>query len=450
MRRRERLGQVDAVVIAPTSPLRGVVRVPGDKSISHRAVLFAAMASGSSQLTGVLDAADVRSSIAAVKAAGAVVGEVARGDGSLDVTIEGWGLEGPRPPAGSIDCGNSGTTARLLLGVLSASPFWFKLKGDASLSSRPMERVADPLRRMGARVSLSAAGTLPATVEGGELHAIRYESPVSSAQVKSAILLAGVGAEGRTVVIEPAPSRDHTERLLPAFGVGVGRSREERSCWLEGPVTLTASDVQVARDPSSAAFVMAAALMVADSEVSVPGVALNPTRLGFLRVLERMGARVEEVPTGACGAEPAGTITVGHGAGLRAVTVSAEEVPSLIDEIPVLAVVATQARGTTRLEGVGELRVKESDRLEAVTSGLRALGATVRSGPDWLEVDGPAALTGAALDSLGDHRLAMAWAVAGLSASSPVTVARWEAIDVSYPGFAADLETLAGVAVVLS
>ena len=437
-------------ILPATAPLRGTVRVTGDKSISHRVVLFAAMARGSSRLTGVLDSADVRSTIAAVRALGASVDVLAERGGGLDLLVEGWGPEVPRSAGEALDCGNSGTTARLLMGVLAAAPGQATLTGDASLSARPMERVARPLELMGATVSLSERGTLPAVVSGGGLRAIRYESPVASAQVKSAVLLAGLGATGRTVVVEPAPSRDHTERLLPAFGVGVGRSHEERSCWVDGPAVLSARDVEVPGDPSSAAFLAAAAVLTEGSEVRLPGVVLNETRTGFLRVMRQMGADVSVTATGATGAEPVGTIRAAYGGRLSGVTVAATEVPSLIDEVPVLAVVATQASGSTRFEGVGELRVKESDRLAAVEAGLRALGVTVSSGPDWLQVEGPCTLRGTELDSLGDHRLAMAWAIAALVADSPVTVARWDAVDVSYPGFAADLETLAGAPVVLS
>jgi len=261
--------------------------------------------------------------------------------------------------------------------------------------------------------------------------------------VKTAVLLAGLGALGVTTVIEPAPSRDHTERLLPAFGVGVVCDPAALSCSLTGMAELEASDVAVPADPSSAAFIVGAALLVPGSEVVVRDVALNPTRTGFLRVLERMGARLRTTVERAAGAEPTGTVEVTYSGDLRSTTVRADEAPSLIDEIPLLAIVASAATGVTRFEGVRELRVKESDRLEAIEQGLTALGATARSGDDWLEVEGPAKLHGARLSSLGDHRLAMAWAVAALSADAPVEIPLWEAVDVSYPGFASDLAALA-------
>lgn len=424
-------------------PLCGTVRVPGDKSISHRGVLFAAMASGTSDVIGALDSGDVRSTIGAVAALGARVDMRTARPGALDVTVTGWGDAGPiADPGVSIDCGNSGTTARLLLGVVAGHRVDVTLTGDPSLSRRPMRRVTEPLARMGARFDMGPGGTLPVTVHGGELRALDFEMPVASAQVKSAVLLAGLSASGRTTVREPAPSRDHTERLLPAFGVGVGREIEGNTCWVDGPAGLSPTVVRVPGDPSSAAFLAGAAIMVAGSEVRLPDVALNPTRIGFLRVLEAMGADVLIRPERASGAEPCGELLVRGGRDLAAVTVPGQESPSLIDEVPLLAVVATMARGTTRFEGVGELRVKESDRLAALVDGLTAMGATVRSGDDWLEVDGPTRLHAASLDSLGDHRLAMSWAVAGLAADGPVTIDGWDAIDVSYPAFGDDLERL--------
>jgi 3-phosphoshikimate 1-carboxyvinyltransferase len=424
-------------------PLRGTVHVPGDKSISHRAVLFAAMSDGECALAGVLDSQDVRSTMAAVRALGAVVAEEGADATGLRLRVTGWGRVGPVEPADRIDCGNSGTTARLLMGVLAGWDVRVTLTGDASLSARPMRRVTEPLAAMGVRFAVTGEGTLPIEMCGGPLRALRWEMPVASAQVKSAVLLAGLRADGRTIVVEPAPSRDHTERMLPAFGVGIGRRVEEGECWVEGPAALSAADVAVPGDPSSAAFLVAAAVMVAGSDVSLPDVALNPTRAGFLEVLQRMGARVTASAGRASGAEPIGTIRAEGGAALTSVTVRASQVPSLVDEVPVLGVVATQAHGVTRFEGVGELRVKESDRLEAVCAGLAALGARARCGPDWLEVEGPTPLRSCTLDSLGDHRLAMAWAVAGLVAQDPVRIERWEAVAVSYPAFADDLATLA-------
>ncbi|HSK48173.1 MAG TPA: 3-phosphoshikimate 1-carboxyvinyltransferase, partial [Coriobacteriia bacterium] len=342
-----------------------------------------------------------------------------------------------------IDCGNSGTTARLLMGVLAGWPIEATLVGDESLSARPMRRVTAPLSEMGAEFETDAGGTLPVTVRGSSsLKPFTYESPVASAQVKTAILLAGLRAKGGVRVSEPAPSRDHTERLLPAFGVSLTTNAAANSVSLCGPQVPRPTDIAVPRDPSSAAFLVAAALLVPGSRIVLPGVSLNPTRIGFLKVLERMGADVEITNSEVMGTEPVGTVTACCTPRLRPTLVQAHEVPSLVDEVPVLALVATQAHGVTRFEGVGELRVKESDRLAAVSNGLAALGAVVRSGDDWLEVEGPTDLRGAVLDSLGDHRLAMCWALAGIAALSPVTVQRYEAVEVSYPQFADALASL--------
>jgi 3-phosphoshikimate 1-carboxyvinyltransferase len=424
-----------------SGPLTGKIRVPGDKSISHRVIIFAAMADGTSRLTGVLDSADLRATLSAVSDLGAVLEVTAERPSGLDVSVTGWGQRGPHSPAHAIDCGNSGTTARLLMGVLAPWPLRVTLDGDSSLRKRPMRRVTDPLAAMGAHFS-TTEGHLPVIVEGAQLRALRFESPVASAQVKTAVLIAGLSAQGVTTVIEPAPSRDHTERLLPAFGVGVGRDAGALSCWVTGPAGLAASDVAVPADPSSAAFIVGAAVTVPGSEVVLQDVALNPTRLGFLRVLERMGARVESAVERATGAEPTGTIVATYSEALHGTVVTADEAPSLIDEVPLLAAVACSAQGVTRFEGVVELRVKESDRLSAVADALTRMGATVRCGEDWLEVEGPARLRGARLSSLGDHRLAMAWAVAALRADSPVEITLWEAVNVSYPAFERDLASL--------
>ena len=429
---------MERTVHPAVGPLRGAVRVPGDKSISHRAVIFASMAEGRSELDGVLDSADVRSTLSAVEALGASI-ECSPSAVGLRVGVGGWGRIGPTTPDTPIDCGNSGTTARLLMGVLAGWDVGATLTGDPSLSKRPMSRVTDPLTQMGARFGSPREGLLPVTVHGGRLSGIDYRSPVASAQVKTAVLLAGIRGTGRTSVAEPAPSRDHTERMLPTFGIDVGRDLATHTAWVDGPATPHAATLTVPGDPSSAAFIVVAATLVPGSEVSLPGIALNPTRAGFLRVLERMGAEVEVVPSTAEG-EPVGEIQVRHATALAGTTVAAAEIPSLIDEVPVLAVAAMRARGTTRFEGVGELRVKESDRLGAIVETCSALGVSVRAGDDWLEIDGPAEIGEATLDSSGDHRLAMAFHVAGLVATGPVHITSYEAVEVSYPSFAADIE----------
>lgn len=433
---------MESTFSAPDGPLTGRLSMPGDKSLSHRAILFSALAGGVSHVRGVLDSEDVRATVSAVSALGAEVELDRVSDGSLSGTVHGWGASGPVQPEGVIDCGNSGTTARLLMGVLAGWPVSVTLVGDESLSRRPMLRVTEPLTAMGARFETSD-GRLPVTIHGVEaLRPFAYESPVASAQVKTAILLAGVRARGGVRVSEPAPSRDHTERLLPAYGVPVKIDPVKHAASLCGPIVPSAADIAVPGDPSSAAFMACAALIVPSSDVHLDGVSLNPTRTGFLSVLERMGAEIEFTPDTPLGGEPVGSIRVLHTPGLIATRITPMEVPSLVDEVPVLALVASQASGTTRFDGIGELRVKESDRLAAIADGLGALGVTVRTGDDWLEVDGPARLNGVSLDSLGDHRLAMTWALAGMISSGPVTVERFDAVDVSYPHFSRDLASL--------
>ena len=428
-----------------SSPLRGTAYVPGDKSLSHRAVLFSAMAEGTTTLAGVLDSEDVRSTMEAIRSLGADADLRRQDDGSLAGTVRGWGRSGPRQLASAVDCGNSGTTARLLMGVLAGWPVAVELTGDASLSRRPMRRVTGPLEEMGATFDGAETGTLPIVVRGCDgLKALDYRSPVASAQVKSAVLLAGLRAEGRTSVEEPALSRDHTERLLPAFGVSVDVDPRSCSASVEGPATLvSAGEVVVPRDPSSAAFLAVAALLVKGSRVALPGVSLNETRTGFLRVLERMDASLEVVPWPETGTERVGEIVVEYSPALRSTTVSADEIPSLVDEVPILALAAACARGETRFEGVGELRVKESDRLAAMVDGLRALGAQAVAEDDVLVVRGPSSLHEATLDSRSDHRLAMTWAVAGLVSGGSVTVDDFGAVSVSYPGFEGDVRRLA-------
>lgn len=434
----------DTTITPALGPLSGEVRLPTDKSISHRAVLVAAMAEGESDLVGVLDSADVHATLEAVQALGAEVALLSAGTRGLRVRVTGWGAAGPSAPAEPIDCGNSGTTARLLMGVLAGWPIEVTLTGDESLSRRPMERVAAPLRAMGADIQTAEGGTLPVRIRGGALRASTHVLPVASAQVKTALLLAGLRAEGRTAVTEPAASRDHTERMLPVFGVPV--EREGLTAAVIGPAVPTGTITVVPADPSSAAFMCAAALLVPGSEVIMPGVSLNPGRAGFIEVLRRMGADISVEEPLTMGEEPTATLIARHGRPLTGTTVVAEEVPALIDEVPVLALVATQAEGVTRFEDVGELRVKESDRLELVSAGLRTFGAHVKTGGDWLEVHGPSALAGARLSASGDHRLAMMWAIAGLIARGVTEIEGFEVIDVSYPAFAFDLERLRGEA----
>lgn len=429
-----------AVIRPAEQPLQGSIRVPSDKSISHRAVLFAALAHGRSVVRDALDAADVRSSIEAVRALGAAV-DISPGDCGLSLVIDGWGDRGPAAPPHPIDCGNSGTTARLLLGILAGYQVSVTLVGDRSLSGRPMRRVTEPLTRMGARFDLSPQGTLPVTVHGGPLVGCDHELTVASAQVKTALLLAGLRATGTTTVREPAPSRDHTERMLPVFGAQVERE-DSLTVRVQGLQILRPAEVAVPADPSSAAFLAVAAALVPGSEVVLRDVCLNPTRIAFLDVMRRMGVDLSIAPGPDAGGEPVGDVTVRGGAPLRPADVPPHEVPALIDEVPVLAVLACAAHGATRFRSVGELRVKESDRLDATVHALHAMGAQARVEDDDLVVVGPANLHGAEFSSRGDHRLAMAFAVAGLVASGPVSIDGFEAVAVSYPRFSEDLHAL--------
>lgn len=435
-----------ATLIEPLGrPLSGAMRVPGDKSVSHRSILFAAMAEGTSRVSGVLDSADVRSSIAAVTALGAQVSVGKQPDGSLAGTVTGWGADGPRQPEGPVYCGNSGTTVRLLMGVLAPWDISVELTGDESLSRRPMRRITGPLALMGARFLPEGRETLPITTAGSaQLRGVTFDSPVASAQLKTALLLAGVFAEGTTTVNEPAPSRNHTELMLPAFGVPVGHAPGTAS--VTGPCRMHAADVVVPGDPSSAAFIACAAALAPGSCVTIEDVGLAPARIGFARVLERMGARIEVTLQTEEGREPCGRMRIEHTPALFACEVLGHEIASMVDEIPVLALVAARAQGTTVFRGIGELRVKETDRLQAILDGLGQLGVRAWAEGDDLFVEGapgrpvPAGLT---FDSRGDHRLAMTWSLVALTGAVPVSVVDFDCVCVSYPQFLNDMQRLA-------
>lgn len=436
----------NSTLISPlAAPLRGDVAVPGDKSISHRAVLFAAMAEGVSHLSGVLDSDDVRSSIAAVRQLGARAEFEEQPGGSLEGEVTGWGASGPCQPDAPIDCGNSGTTVRLLMGILASWDVRVELTGDESLRRRPMRRITAPLASMGARFEPEGRETLPLTVCGTRsLQPAAYDSPVASAQLKTALLLAGLSAQGTTSVREPAPSRNHTELMLPAFGASVKAAPCSAS--VTGPCFLSASDVRVPGDPSSAAFPICAAVLRPDSALSVRNVSLNPARTGFLRVLARMGADVRELTAGVEGGEPVGAIQAAYSSNLHGCEVQASEIASLVDEIPVLALVAACAQGVTVFRGAGELRVKETDRFAAIIEGLEVLGVRAWGEGDDLCIEGVGGLRvpeGARFGSKGDHRLAMTWALAGLCGQRPVEVEDFGAVSVSYPRFLEDMERLA-------
>ncbi|HXF97215.1 MAG TPA: 3-phosphoshikimate 1-carboxyvinyltransferase [Gaiellaceae bacterium] len=423
--------------VEPVSALEGHVAVPGDKSISHRAVLIGAICEGETRVAGFGRSADTEATVAAVRALGVGVED-------LDVDallVRGAGLRGLRPPEAPIDCANAGTLMRLLAGILAGQHGRFQLVGDASLSARPMERIAEPLRRMGARVE-TTDGHAPLVVEGGDLEPIVYELPVASAQVKSAILLAGLYAAGETTVVERWPTRDHTERLLERAGARVRRGPGRVSVAGGGPLRL--GRVDVPGDFSSAAPLLVGAAIVPGSQVTVHGVGLNPRRTGLLDVLERMGARIAVYNRRSLGGEPAGDVEV-RASPLVGATVSAEEVPALIDELPLLALAACHARGETVVRGAGELRVKETDRIAGVVEELRRVGARIRATRDGFRVRGvPARLRGGVMDSRGDHRLAMLAAIAGVSSIEGVELRGAEAVEVSFPGFFDVLRQLAG------
>lgn len=421
---------------SPLGSLSGRLRVPADKSIAHRAFLLAAMAAGTSRVTGRIAGEDVASTRSCVRSLGAAVeGDAAAG---FSVAGTGWRL----PGEARLDCGNSGTTMRLLAGALAGRPGRFTLTGDESLSRRPMERVAEPLRLMGAAVG-TIEGRPPVTVQGGSLKGISYRTPVPSAQVKSAILLAGLQAAGTTSVTEPAPSRDHTERMLAWLGcpVRTGGTAVE----LAGGEELFRHPgfaLEVPGDLSSAAFWFVAAALLPGGRVTVEGVGLNPGRTGLIDILREMGAGVQ-VEVTAEEPEPAGTVTV-SAASLTAVDVGGVLVPRAVDELPLVALAATQAEGVTVIRDAAELRVKEADRITVLAEGLRALGAKVEDRPDGMAITGPTPLHGGVADAAGDHRMALTFAVAGLTGRDAVTVRGWEAAGVSYPQFAEDLERVAG------
>ncbi len=435
----------EATVINPLpSPLQGTAHVPGDKSISHRAVLFSAMAEGISRLEGMLDSEDVQSSIAAVRALGAQVDLQKQPDGSLAGTVTGWGAAGPRQPEGPIDCGNSGTTARLLMGIVAPWPITVEITGDASLQKRPMRRITAPLMKMGARFEPAGQELLPMTELGSaNLKAITYDAPMASAQLKTAVLLAGVFADGTTTLNEPAPSRNHTELMLPDYGVPT--TAGTRVAAVTGPAAMHSCDLRVPGDPSSAAFLACAALLKPGSRLAIEDVSPNPARIGFARTLERMGADIATSHKGQDGKEPFGTIEVAYTERLRGCEVPPQHIASLVDEIPVLALVAAHARGVTVFREVGELRVKETDRLAAVVDGLAKLGVDAWEEGDDLCIEGNPDLVvpdGLVLDSQGDHRLAMTWALLGLTGTKPVAVGHFESVAVSYPRFLDDMKEL--------
>ncbi|MDQ4005761.1 MAG: 3-phosphoshikimate 1-carboxyvinyltransferase [Actinomycetota bacterium] len=416
-------------------PLRGRVRVPGDKSVAHRAAIVGAIARGATEIRAYPESADAEATLSVLSAVGIPVRRTGVG-----VRIEGRGWDGFRAPRAPVSCMRSGTTMRLMAGVLAAAGSRATLTGDPQLLARPMERVADPLRVMGARIT-TEDGRPPIEIEPAALRGVRYELPVASAQVKSAILLAGLRAAGETTVVERLPTRDHTERLLSWLDARISIGAEVPRSISIRPSELAAFELEVPGDPSSAAPILAAAALIPGSEVVLDGVGLNPSRTAFAALLSTMGARIDLEENHTAGPEPVGRIVARHGA-LRAASIGADEVPALIDELPLVGVVAAFAEGVTEVRGAGELRVKESDRIRGLVENLRLLGVDAEEVRDGFVVRGPSRPRGGGADARGDHRLAMALAVLGLAAEGPVSVAGMDSVDDSFPGF---LDTLDGL-----
>ena len=416
--------------------IKGTITVPGDKSISHRGLLLGAIAEGTTTIHNLSSSVDVWSTWRCLKQLGV---EIIEKDDSLEVI--GKGFYGLKPPSKRLDCGNSGTTMRLMTGILAAQPFKTTLVGDDSLNQRPMKRIIEPLTQMGAKIESQPGGLAPLTISGSKLNATYYKSPVASAQVKSAILLAGLHARGTTTVNEPHLSRDHTERMLADFGVIVNRAGLSVS--LDGGKVLHGSEVRVPGDFSSSAFFIGAALIVPNSELTIKNAGLNPTRTGMLAILKHTGAKIEIEPYQQKSSEPVGDINV-FTSRLNGIEIPPDLVPKLIDEVPILAVIATQAKGTTKLTGAKELRVKESDRLNAIVNNLSLMGVQIEELEDGFIIEGQQKLKGAVVDSYGDHRIAMAFEVAGLNAEGETQIKNSECVEISMPNF---FETLQEIAV---
>ncbi|MFZ9595418.1 MAG: 3-phosphoshikimate 1-carboxyvinyltransferase [Bdellovibrionia bacterium] len=420
--------------------LRGSLQVPGDKSISHRALIFGALAEGETEVRNLLRGGDVHSTWNALEALGISIQESQQDP--TRVRVLGRDLRSWTRPQSALNCGNSGTTMRLLMGVLSAAPFGVELTGDDSLMRRPMKRVADPLRQMGAQIRLSQAGTAPVFIDpaSGPLRGLDFSLPVASAQLKSALLLAGALANGSTCLRGALLSRDHTERMLPQFGVQMEEREDELR--IQGGQRFKPACVEVPGDFSSAAFWLAAAALVPGSQLELQGVSLNPTRMGFLNVLQRMGARFD-LQMHRMRPEPIGDIRIQFSS-LQGTEVEPHEIASLVDEVPLLAVLGALAQGVTQVRGAQELRVKETDRLSAVEHHIRAMGGSMEVFEDGFQIQGPQRLQGAVLESRGDHRIAMAFSIAALRAESVTEIHDTDCVAISYPGFFEDLRRLRG------
>jgi len=420
-------------IIRPTKILLGQPVIPGDKSVSHRALIFGALADGTTEIVNLLSSGDVNSTASCLKQLGVEIKKT--GDRFF---VKGRGGYSFSQPDGILDCGNSGTTMRLLMGVLAGQNLQATLLGDKSLNKRPMKRVADPLCLMGAHFRLTEDNYAPLTVTGRPLKGITYSLKVASAQIKTAIILAGINALGKTTITGEIHSRDHTERMLQHFGVQIESNEDHVS--IEGGQKLKGGFVHVPGDPSTAAFWLGAASLVAGSKVEMENISLNPSRTGFAEALKKMGMSVES-QLKIKDPEPMGTVSISGGK-LKGIHIEKSDVPSLIDELPLLAVLATQAEGKTVVQGAEELRVKESDRIEAVAQNLRAMGANIEVRPDGFIISGPQKLKGAVLESFHDHRIAMAFSIAGLIAEGETVIRDSECVSISYPAFFETLRDL--------
>ena len=423
------------ITCTKSGSLKGEIQVPGDKSISHRAVMFGALAKGTTRITGFLQGADCLSTISCFERMGISIEN--RGD---EVLVHGQGMRGLKKPADVLDCGNSGTTMRLISGILSAQDFDVTLTGDASIQKRPMKRIMTPLSQMGASIrSIPGNGCAPLAICGRPLTGIHYDSPVASAQVKSSVLLAGLYAQGETSVTEPSLSRDHTERMLGLFGANI--VSEGLTARIQPASELTAADIQVPGDISSAAYFIAAALMVPGSQLLIKHVCINPTRAGILAVCQAMGGDVRLLNVQDKKGEPTADLLVTHSA-LKGTVIEGDLIPTLIDELPVIAAMACLAEGRTIIRDAAELKVKESNRIAVMAENLSAMGAQVQETEDGLVIDGGHPLRGALIDSHDDHRIAMTFAVAALCAQGETKIQGGECVNISYPAFYSDLGRL--------
>lgn len=413
--------------VEPGGALKGSLRVPGDKSISHRAIMFGALAEGTSQVSGFLEGEDSLATLHAFRAMGVQISDPEQGN----LTIKGLGMHGLKAPQHPLDMGNSGTAMRLLAGLLAAQPFSSILIGDESLSKRPMRRISEPLRSMGANIALSPGDLAPIRIAPARLHGIDYAMPVASAQVKSSILLAALYAEGRTLIQEPAPCRDHTERMLEAFGYPLQIDGNRIS--LSGGGKLSTCDIDIPADISSAAFFLVGASIAPGSDLTLEHVGINPTRLGVINILREMGADISYLREYSAGAEPVADIRVRYSS-LQGIDIPLEQVPLAIDEFPALFIAAACARGTTRLRGAEELRVKESDRIQAMADGLAVLGIKHQVVADGIDIEG-GEFSGGDINSRGDHRIAMAFSMAALRADNTIRIHDCKNVDTSFPGF---------------